>query len=139
MRFARDSQACARRAPTLLLVEDDELLREVLERYTRDLGFDVRAAADGEEAMELVIEEAFRPQVLLLDLRMPTMSGWELLAAFERSDPLAQIPCVVMTGVEKHGLELRRRTSVLRKPFAVSDLRRELSRWSERAGDEASG
>jgi CheY-like chemotaxis protein len=117
------------RAPVLLLVEDDEAFREVLAEYTQDLGFEVHAAADGEEAMELIIRDALRPSLLLLDLRMPTMNGWELLAAFDRSDVLMHIPCVVMTGVPSPGLDGRRLTTILHKPFAISDLRHELDRW----------
>jgi CheY-like chemotaxis protein len=117
-------------APSLLLVEDDESLRGVLEEYTRDLGFRVQAAADGEEAMELIIGGRTPPDIVLLDLMMPGMNGWELLAALDRSDQLAHTPCVVMTGVPNAGLEHRGRTSLLRKPFAVSDLRQELRRWS---------
>ena len=114
----------------VLLVEDDPNLREALEEYVASMGFEVCSAADGDQAMELIIHEGLRPGLVLLDLRLPVMSGWELLSAFDRSQPLAQIPCVVITGVDDHGLGDRRQTTVLRKPFALSDLARELRRWA---------
>ena len=114
--------------PLLLLVEDDPLLREALADYGTDLGFQVHAAADGIEAMELIVSDDLRPVVIVLDLIMPSMDGWQLLAALERCDPLRPIPCIVITGVKQHGLEHRHSTAVLPKPFALCDLTRELQR-----------
>jgi CheY-like chemotaxis protein len=118
--------------PALLLVDDDDLFRGVIEDYLWDLGYDVHVAANGEDAVELIIADEVHPQLLLLDLCMPAMSGWDVLAVFDRSQRLVEVPCVVITGVANSGLEARPRTSVLRKPFAISDLRRELERWCPR-------
>lgn len=118
---------------SILLVEDDRPLREVLAEYLEDLGFAVATAGDGDEALELIVSEGLRPAILVLDLKMPVMNGWELLAAFDRSDVLASIPCVVITGVTAHGLQDRPGTTVLNKPFTTSELVRQLRRLQEEA------
>jgi CheY-like chemotaxis protein len=72
------------------------------------------------------------PTVILLDLRMPTMDGWDLLEVLDRDRRLAAIPRVVITGERGHGLGDHARTSVLLKPFASADLVREIWRWCDR-------
>jgi DNA-binding response OmpR family regulator len=58
----------------VLVVEDDELLRETLEEVLVDEGHDVRTAAHGQEALELIA--AWDPQLIILDLMMPVMDGF---------------------------------------------------------------
>lgn len=85
-------------APTcVLVVDDDEDIRTVIELTLGLRGHDVRGAEDGLAALEQLHAGA-RPSVILLDLRMPRMNGIEFLHAL-RSDPaLAPIPVVVLTG-----------------------------------------
>jgi chemosensory pili system protein ChpA (sensor histidine kinase/response regulator) len=115
----------------LLLVEDDELLREVLEQFLREHGFEVHAAGDGVEALEIIISDGVRPAVIVLDLRLPSLNGWELVEVLDSDRLLSAVPIVVITGASSPGLNARGRTSVLRKPFASSDLVRELRRWCD--------
>ncbi len=82
----------------VLVVDDDEDIRTVIELTLGLKGYDVRGAEDGLDALEQLHADDARPSVILLDLRMPRMNGIEFLHAL-RSDPaLAAIPVVVLTG-----------------------------------------
>ena len=79
-----------------MIVEDDRDTREMLERFLQFEGFEVRTAANGEAALE-VLRTYAAPCVILLDLMMPVMNGWQFRAV-QREDPaLAAIPVVVVT------------------------------------------
>lgn len=80
--------------PKLLLVDDDELLRERLARAFAKRGLDVRAAANFDEAMRLARQEP--PDLAVLDLKMPGRTGQELLAELRRVSPHTR--SVILTG-----------------------------------------
>jgi CheY-like chemotaxis protein len=82
--------------PAVLIVEDDFDLRHAVADRLHEAGFDVRCAADGREALnELTLRR--RPAVILLDLMMPTMSGWEFLDQFRKLDLQPPIPVLILT------------------------------------------
>lgn len=81
-------------APTLLLVDDDEVLRERLARAFRDRGLVVHTAGDHASALAIAREEA--PEMAVLDLRMPGPSGLDLLRELMAID--AQTKVVMLTG-----------------------------------------
>lgn len=64
--------------PSILVVEDDEGLRPILARHLRRQGYDVSEAASAEEAME-ALERGSRPALVVLDLNLPGVTGWDLL------------------------------------------------------------
>jgi len=81
---------------SVMIVEDDRDTREMLARFLELEGFDVREAANGQLALEALREDS-RTCVILLDLMMPVMNGWQFRNA-QSSDPeLAKIPVVVVT------------------------------------------
>jgi len=79
-----------------LIVDDDVHIRESLSEYLRGEGFDVLAAGHGLEALE-VARRGPRPDVIVLDLLMPVMDGWDFRAAQLASPDLADIPVVVIS------------------------------------------
>lgn len=81
-------------APSLLIVDDDDVLRGRLARAFRDRGFEVREAASGESAVELARNDP--PEHAVVDLRMPGMSGLEVVQALKDADPSTLV--VVLTG-----------------------------------------
>jgi CheY-like chemotaxis protein len=82
--------------PSVMIVEDDRDTREMLARFLELEGFDVREAANGQLALEALREDA-ATCVILLDLMMPVMNGWQFRKA-QTSDPsLSKIPVVVVT------------------------------------------
>ena len=81
---------------SILLVEDDRDSREGLAYILEDAGHTVAVAPNGREALNL-LEKGIRPAVILLDLMMPVMNGWEFLEERRRRPPIAAIPVVVLT------------------------------------------
>ena len=108
----------------VLVVEDDTDLRESLSQALRDHGFGVTPATNGQEALDLLHAGA-RPSVILLDLMMPGLNGWQLRAALRRDPGLAQIPQVVISAymdeAEQAVLALPP-DDCLRKPFHIRIL-----------------
>jgi len=81
-------------APSMLIVDDDEVLRERLAKALRARGYEVRTAKDAAAALELARQES--PELALVDLRMPGASGLELIGELKALDPATKI--VVLTG-----------------------------------------
>jgi CheY-like chemotaxis protein len=80
----------------ILIVEDDSALREALGQVLMDEGYDLLSARDGLEAVNC-LKKGNRPDVILLDLSMPVVNGWEF-RMFQKRDPdLAQIPVILIT------------------------------------------
>jgi CheY-like chemotaxis protein len=100
----------------VLVVDDDRDIRELLVELLASEGYEVASAPDGRRA--LAEARARRPDVILLDLMMPVMSGWEFREAQLRDPALADIPVVVVTAFE----ESLDGTELLRKPFLVEDV-----------------
>jgi signal transduction histidine kinase/CheY-like chemotaxis protein len=80
---------------TVLVVDDDPAARDLLTRFLRREGFDVIAAATGEQAMRLARERL--PSAITLDVMMPGMDGWEVLRSLKADATLAAIPVVLLT------------------------------------------
>jgi CheY-like chemotaxis protein len=81
---------------TIVLVEDDDGIRETMAALLEDEGFRVVQAANGEEGLA-GIRAAGDPCLVLLDLWMPVMNGWQMLAAMRRDAALARVPVVVIS------------------------------------------
>jgi two-component system response regulator MprA len=108
------------RAPYVLVVDDEPAIRSFLAPLLEMEGFRVCSAADGLEAMAHLASE--RPDVVLLDLAMPRMDGWQVLRALRDRDDAP--PVVVMTaGYDAgHKSEAHNVDCYLRKPFDVDQL-----------------
>ena len=82
----------------VLVVDDDRALREGLVELARMEGFSARAASNGLEALTL-LNQGLRPLVILLDLGMPGLNGWEVVEALSHDASLAGIPVAIMSGI----------------------------------------
>ena len=107
----------------LLIIDDDRDIRETLELLLEDHGHRVISAANGEEALRL-LQQGPRPDLVVLDLMMPVMTGWELRELMLRDPTLASIPTVVISGDTK---AVQRTADLhvaafLAKPFELDDL-----------------
>ena len=106
--------------PKLVFVVDDEQdLLDVTTFVLESEGFRVKTARHGAEALELLCSGT-RPELVLLDMMMPVMNGWEFLEAIARIPALRGIPIVVLTAAGSLGVPGV--TEVLRKPFDLEDL-----------------
>jgi CheY-like chemotaxis protein len=104
----------------VLVVDDEPAIRHAVEAALADEGFAVATAADGAAALALL--DAFRPDAILLDLRMPIMDGYAFLAAYRtRPDPRAAV-IVCSTAANSVGPLAQGAAAYLRKPFDIDDL-----------------
>ena len=113
----------------VLVVDDVAWNREVVAAYLRNTHHQLRQAADGKEALDVMRE--YRPDVVLMDIRMPRMGGVEALAAMRADPALSEVPVLAVTAsaLESDEDRLRRRfDDYLRKPYLPEDLRRALLR-----------
>jgi CheY-like chemotaxis protein len=111
----------------VLVVDDVAWNREVVAAYLRNTHHQLRQAADGREALDVVRE--YRPDVVLMDIRMPRMGGVEALAALRADPELSDVRVLAVTAsaLESDEDRLRRRfDDYLRKPYLPEDLRRAL-------------
>ncbi|HWB78945.1 MAG TPA: response regulator [Nannocystaceae bacterium] len=81
----------------ILVVDDDADIRETLIELIRDQGYDAIGAADGREALNRLRRGDTKPCLILLDLMMPKMDGWEFRQAQSTDPALADIPVVVIS------------------------------------------
>ncbi len=81
----------------ILLVEDSKFLRLATERALARAGYEVSSAGDGEEALRVAQEKL--PNLILLDMLLPKMSGPDVLKALKKDPSTKAIPVVVMTGM----------------------------------------
>jgi CheY-like chemotaxis protein len=106
----------------ILLVEDDAAIRETIAELLEEEGYRVASAANGAEALELLSAPEL-PSVILLDLMMPVMSGWELHEALQDDPRLASIPVVVISASRStERLAPIEAAAFLAKPFDATRL-----------------
>jgi CheY-like chemotaxis protein len=115
----------------VLVVDDDPDIRESLETVLGIHGHAVATAADGSEAITFLRRDGPQPCVILLDLMMPGMNGFDFRAQLEADPTLSDIPVVIITGagvlVDDRANTLR--AEVLRKPFDLKALLRTVERF----------
>ena len=110
----------------VLVVDDDEAIRGAVAEALREVGFDVECAGDGSEALAVMQGEP-RPSVVLLDLMMPRLSGWQVLEAMAAMARLKEVPVVVLTAFDDLP-DLPPGRRVLHKPFDEAVLREMVQR-----------
>jgi CheY-like chemotaxis protein len=115
-------------APSILVVDDDLDIGEVLCDVLRDEGYAAMRAANGLEAMQF-IRAGQRPSVILLDLMMPIMNGWQFREAQARDPQLADIPVIVMTATRQYDPELFAACEVMPKPLQLERLLATVERY----------
>jgi CheY-like chemotaxis protein len=117
------------RSAFLLVVDDDADVLESLCEALEGEGYEVRGARDGIEALEAIAER--RPDLIVTDLMMPTMTGFELLAALHDTPELATIPTLIITAVR--GVEAQQQAPaamVLPKPLDLDRLLRAIGAYT---------
>ena len=114
--------------PWVLVVDDDFDAREVLSALLQDSGYAVVAAANGQEALRCLRNSspaAFG--IIILDLMMPVMDGWEFLDRQARDTALAQIPVIIVTATPSP--QPLGAKAVLTKPLQFDSLLRLINRY----------
>ena len=107
--------------PTILIVDDEKNIRATIARGLRLEGFRTEEAANGEEALTY-LRGGGDACVILLDLRMPVMDGWTFRRE-QRGDPgLADIPIVVLSGVEGDRVQELEAAASFNKPVSFQEV-----------------
>jgi DNA-binding response OmpR family regulator len=107
--------------PRILIAEDDSAIRQLLITVLQRHGFTVETAADGNEALRVIAQRPF--DLLLLDLMMPTLSGWKVIEELDRlQHPLSRATVIITAASDKDCEALSGRFPMLRKPFDLIDL-----------------
>src|SRR5690625_7617825 len=83
----------------VLIVEDEEKIRSVVERYLTHNDYDVITAADGETAMYQA--KKYRPDLIVLDIMLPDMNGFDILKKMRKIDALKEIPVIFLSGLQE--------------------------------------
>lgn len=115
--------------PHVLIVDDYEDSRALCTEYLQFMGYRVSAAADGREAVR---KASARPDVIIMDLSLPQMDGWQAIRALKDDDVTRNIPVIVLTGHALSGLRERALEAgcagFLTKPCLPPDLLEEVRR-----------
>ena len=131
--------AAARPGHDILIVDDDPPIRNLLRQVFLRIGFTAREARDGQEAVESI--EGNMPRLMMLDLMMPRMNGWQVLEHLRDNGLLERIPVVVLTAVGAHrteGLAEFGVRAILSKPFEIQDLIRTVNEILDQKSQPAS-
>lgn len=111
---------------SVLVVDDDQLLLRLLEINLNKVGCQVLMALDGPTALRIASEQA--PALILLDLMMPRMDGWEVMRQLKESESTRDIPVIIVTGKVDPGTRSRilemGANDFVAKPFDVIELRK---------------
>jgi CheY-like chemotaxis protein len=119
----------------LLVVEDDEMIRDALSDLLRDEGANVIAVVNGREALR-ELRAGRPPDLILLDLMMPVMDGWEFRVE-QRADPnLAHIPLIAMSADMSAKARAIAADAYLRKPLDFSELVERIRAVADRAAEQ---
>lgn len=111
----------------VLVVEDDDGIREMLQMSLEIEGYTVFAARNGRHALTLLAQIP-KPCLILLDLMMPEMNGWEFVAVVEKDAELSNIPIVVVTAYGDQASTIKV-NGLIRKPIDLDLLIRVVQEW----------
>lgn len=106
----------------IVVIDDDTDLRETLGELLGEEGYDARLFENGRTALEFLKHDGARPRLILLDLMMPEMNGWQFREEQLKDAAIRDIPVVVMTasrGFEAHPISAR---EILYKPVGLGEL-----------------
>ncbi len=114
----------------ILIVEDDESIRETLKMMFESEGYSVSEAANGQEGLD-VLSHKQPPSMILLDLMMPVMNGWEFADKIGQDRALADTPIVLITAFVEEAKSFKKAQYVLPKPLSVDALLQTAKRFCD--------
>lgn len=114
-------------AKTILIVEDDESIRETLQAVLELEGHNVLAAENGQVGLNLLASHP-KPSLILLDLMMPVMNGWEFATVLESDSNLSDIPVIVVSAYSEKAITIKSK-AILKKPVDLKLLYDTVKQW----------
>jgi DNA-binding response OmpR family regulator len=125
----------------IVCIEDEpemiDLVRLILSRKTEQYAFQVHGAEGGRQGLDLVRD--LKPDLILLDLMMPDMDGWEVYQQLKNDDDLKEIPVIIITAKAQSidkvlGLHIAKVSDYVTKPFGPRELTESVERVLREAG-----
>ena len=118
-------------AEKILIVDDDREMVELIELFLSNAGFSTLSAFSGEEALEKTFRE--KPDLILLDIMMPKIDGWEVLRRIKNDPEAHSIPVAFITARTQNidkmiGLSVMKAAGYITKPFSKQELLVEVKR-----------
>ena len=118
-------------AKRILVVEDEEDILRLVTFRLRKLGYEILTATDGQKALALIREE--RPDLILLDLRLPIIDGYEICKRVKADEELKHIPVILLTAaavmIDEKAKEAGADDYII-KPFDSQDLVRKMQKYT---------
>lgn len=123
-----------------LVVDDEQDLRELVAVVLTDAGFSVRTAESGVDALDVLAGDPKPPDLIVLDVQMPDLDGWDTLAAIRERDSTRDVPVIICT-VRSLPSDADRAWQLgcdgfVRKPFAIEELAATARTAVDRSPDE---
>jgi two-component system, OmpR family, response regulator VicR len=137
----RDNSSMSERVRKVVCIEDEQEMIELVRLILSRQNIEVVGALGGPEGLERIAEE--RPDLVLLDLMMPEMDGWEVYQKMKSSEEMRRIPVIVVTAKAQSidrvlGLHIARVDDYITKPFGPQELLESVQRVMEKNEQVAS-
>lgn len=114
----------------ILVIDDQESMRSIISQMLRDKGHQVTTADDGEEGLKLFEQEAAAYDLVLADVNMPGLDGFELLRTIKSKHP--RKPVILLTGVNEDAAQYmgkeHKADGVIKKPFQVEETVKQIEK-----------
>ena len=115
-------------SPTVFIIEDDVDTREMLAKFLELEGYEVEIASNGLQALDRLTDGA-KASVILLDLMMPVMDGWEFRRRQEKDARLRKIPTIVVSAAGRERMAQISADAYLSKPVDMDELLTRVSQF----------
>jgi len=118
---------------TIMIAEDDAFIGDIYEVKLKEAGYNVILASNGREAIEK-LEAGAKPQILLLDIVMPYMDGFDVLEAMSKRDDWKNIPVVLLTNLSQkedvdRGMSLGAKDFLIKSHFTPSEVLAKIEKY----------
>lgn len=140
IRELQASRGKSARKRTIVCVDDEPYTIELISLILTSRGFDVLGAVGGQEGLELIAQT--RPDLVLLDLMMPDMSGWDVYQQMKANEQMKSIPVIALTAKAQSidkvlGLHIAKVEDYITKPFSPNDLIEIINRVLARTDEDS--
>lgn len=119
------------RQRTVVCIEDEPAMIDLVKLILKNRGFEVQGALGGKDGLDLIRET--KPDLVLLDLMMPDMNGWDVYQQMKADESMQDIPVIVVTAKAQNidkvlGLHIAKVQDYITKPFSPADLLKSVRR-----------
>lgn len=126
----------------VICIEDEPAMIELVKLILDNRGFEVTGAVGGKEGLELIAKIA--PDLVLLDLMMPDMNGWDVYQKMKASSAMKDIPVIIVTAKAQNidkvlGLHIAKVQDYITKPFSPAELLKSINRVLAAQGEVQAG